>query len=50
MGDNSQSADGVDRCPDCGSDAVTTKGVNVGGSVSVKTEWDYCLSCGWDNR
>jgi predicted nucleic-acid-binding Zn-ribbon protein len=40
----------VEQCPECGSSAVTTKGVSIDGAALVKKNWDYCLNCGWDNK
>jgi len=40
----------VEQCAECGSSAVTTKGVSIDGAALVKKNWDYCLNCGWDNR
>lgn len=50
MSPSEQETDEIDQCPDCGSGAVTTKGVSIDGAALVKKDWDYCLNCGWDNK
>lgn len=37
----------VDRCPECGSGAVSERGMTIDGERIV---WDDCLNCDWEDK
>lgn len=45
------SMDEPNECPECGSSALTEKGVRVSGnSQSYERFWSACINCGWEEE
>lgn len=40
-------ADAVSQCPECGSDAISKRGMTINGNCIV---WDDCLNCDWEDK